>query len=192
MNLLPSQKKLYDDILMSKTYLRRNNIIVFGIPQIGKSQLMQYISKKVECYKYVNFVNDYIQRFTSNKILSSLSFNDFQTFLRNEFELAKYSGSRIIIDEIEPIISIITGKCENDLIVFYKQLLDMDLSTDFVFVSSLITDNVIQVLKRQYKGRIYVLEFNKMDKRYIIKNQFNNINLFDLEQITNMRQFRNV
>lgn len=188
-NLMPSQKNLYEKMIRKEKYLRRKNKILLGNPQIGKTELVRHISERENNYKYINFVKEYLGQFISNRRLGNLMFDDYQKFMRDTFEDENNKGKKIIIDEIDALITILTSNDNNKLLTLYRQLLDMDLPIEFIFVSSIFDENIGQTLNEHYKERVYILKFNKIDKEYIIKHHFNNINLFDLEQITNMRQF---
>ena len=67
----------------------------------------------------------------------------------------------------------------------------MDLPTEFVFVTSIFNNTILSNLIKDFKKRIYILNFNKFDKEHIIKHFFSNIGLFDIENISNLRQLLN-
>ena len=190
--LMPSQSELYREIkTKEKEYFRRNNAILFGKQQIGKTELVKYISKKETNYKYVNFIKEHLENFISNKRLNSIYFNDFQDYLRNVFSKEANENIKVILDEIDPVIMIIARKDDYKLLNLYKQFLYMDLPTEFVFVTSIFNDTILSNLIKDFKNRIYTLNFNKFDKEHIIKHFFSNISLFNIENISNLRQLLN-
>ena len=190
--LMPSQKQLYENIITKEEkYFRRNNIILFGKQQIGKTELVKYISQKEKNYKYVNFTKKHLENFISNRRLNNIRFNDFQDYLRTVFNNEANKSIKVILDEIDSIIIVIAGKDSYRLLNLYKQFLYMDLSTEFVFVSSIFNDFILSNLVNDFRDRIYVLDFKKVDKEYIIKHFYSNINLFDIENIINLRQLLN-
>lgn len=187
--LMPSQKRLYENIITKEEkYFRRNNIILFGKQQIGKTELVKYISQKGKNYKYVNFTKKHLENFMSGKRLNSIRFNDFQDYLRITFNNEANKNTRVILDEIDSVVIVITGGDSHRLLNLYKQFLYMDLSTEFIFVSSIFNDFILSNLLNDFRDRIYILDFKNADKKHIIKHFFSNIGLFDIENITNLRQ----
>ena len=186
---MPSQKQLYENMVDKKEkYFRRNNIILFGKQQIGKTELAKYISQKGKNYKYVNFTKKCLENFMSGKRLNNIRFNDFQDYLRITFNNEANKNTRVILDEIDSVIIVITGGDSYRLLNLYKQFLYMDLSTEFIFVSSILNDFILSNLINDFRDRIYILDFRKADKKHIIKHFYSNIGLFDIESITNLRQ----
>jgi predicted AAA+ superfamily ATPase len=107
--LMPSQKQLYEDMVDKKEkYFRRNNIILFGKQQIGKTELAKYMSQKGKNYKYVNFTKKHLENFILGERLKNIRFNDFQDYLRITFNSEADKNTRIILDEIDSVIIVIT------------------------------------------------------------------------------------
>src|SRR5699024_4400856 len=95
--LMPSQKACLDNVLsLEKEEYRRNNIILFGRSQTGKSEMAKYLSLKYENYIYKNFTKEYLDVFLSGKRLGSVMVSDFQLFLRKTFSSFQ-SQNKIII-----------------------------------------------------------------------------------------------
>ncbi len=189
---MPSQKQLYEDMVDKKEkYFRRNNIILFGKQQIGKTELAKYMSQKGKNYKYVNFTKKHLENFILGERLKNIRFNDFQDYLRITFNSEADKNTRIILDEIDSVIIVITEGDSYRLLNLYKQFLYMDLSTEFIFVSSIFDNFILSNLINDFRGRIYILDFKKADKKHIIKHFYSNIGLFDTENITNLRQLLN-
>ncbi len=187
--LMPSQKQLYENIVAKEEkYFRRNNIILFGKQQTGKTELVKYISQKEKNYKYINFTKKHLESFVSNTRLNSIRFNDLQDYLRINFSNGANKNTKVILDEIDSIITVIARKDSYKLSNLYKQFLHMDLPTEFIFVSSIFNDFILSDLISNFKDRIYVLGFKEADKKHIIKHFYSNINLFDIEDIVNLRQ----
>lgn len=186
-SLMPSQKQCMERILEQENiYYRRANIIVVGEPQIGKSYLLKYMSNLDRRYLYVNFTREYLEKFLKGKRLGSVDFHKFQVFLRKTF--SEYNDRIIILDEIDSVVSIlIQGKDEN-LIVLFRQFLAMDQPVKYIFVTSRFSREIIDRLTKEYGNRIITLGFHKDDKKYIIRTCFDNINLFELDKINNLRQ----
>lgn len=191
-DLMPSQIRIYQTIIAKEDkYFRRNNTILFGGSQIGKTELLKYISYQDKSYKYINFTREHLKDFLSNKRLANVNFNDLQDYLRSVFDNDDSKNRKIILDEIDSIVTVIAGNDDFKLLSLYRQFLDMDLSIEFMFATSVFEDFILSNLNENFKDRIYLLDFNKFDKEHIIKNIFSNIHLFDLETIVNLRQLLN-
>ncbi len=190
--LMPSQREYLNKILEleDKNY-RRENIILFGGSQTGKTELVRYLSKENKKYTYKNFTKEYLKKFVSNKRLQTIEFPDLQQFLRKTFIESEKNNKIVILDEIDSVISIITENDKQKLLVLYKQFLTMDQSIKYIFITSIFDQNIIEKLIARFNERVLIMPFCKKDKEFIVKTYFNNINLFELEKITNLRQMFN-
>lgn len=190
--LMPSQKACLDNVLsLEKEEYRRNNIILFGRSQTGKSEMAKYLSLKYENYIYKNFTKEYLDVFLSGKRLGSVMVSDFQLFLRKTFSSFQSQNKIIILDEIDSIIPLITESNSGDNLILYKQLLTMDQPLKYIFITSHSEEDIIKKLINIFGNRIVVLDFLKGDKDFVAENYFNNIKLFDYNEITNLRQMFN-
>lgn len=190
--LMPSQREYLNKILEleDKNY-RRENIILFGGSQTGKTELVRCLSKENKKYIYKNFTKEYLENFVSNKRLQTIEFPDLQQFLRKTFIESEKNNKIVILDEIDSVISIITENDKQKLLVLYKQFLTMDQSIKYIFITSIFDQNIIEKLIARFNERVLIMPFCKKDKEFIVKTYFNNINLFELEKITNLRQMFN-
>ena len=190
--LMPSQREYLNKILEleDKNY-RRENIILFGGSQTGKTELVRYLSKKNKKYTYKNFSKEYLENFVSNKRLQTIEFPDLQQFLRKTFIENEKNNEIVILDEIDSVISIITENDKQKLLVLYKQFLTMDQSIKYIFITSIFDQRIVEKLIARFNERVLTMPFCKEDKEFIVKTYFNNINLFELEKITNLRQIFN-
>ena len=189
---MPSQREYLNKILEleDKNY-RRENIILFGSSQTGKTELVRYLSKENKKYTYKNFTKEYLENFVSNKRLKTIEFPDLQQFLRKTFIENEKNNEIVILDEIDSVISIITENDKQKLLVLYKQFLTMDQSIKYIFITSSFDQSIVEKLIARFNERVLIMPFCKEDKEFIVKTYFNNINLFELEKITNLRQMFN-
>ncbi|WP_077369754.1 ATP-binding protein [Anaerosalibacter sp. Marseille-P3206] len=190
--LMPSQKEYLNRILEleNKNY-RRENILLFGASQTGKTELARYLSKENPRYIYKNFTKEYLEGFVSTKRLRTIEFPDLQLFLRKIFIENEKNNEIVILDEIDSVISVITENDKHKLISLYKQFLTMDQPIKYIFLTSIFDQNMIEKLIAQFSERVLAMPFCREDKEFIVKTYFNNINLFELDKVTSLRQMFN-
>ena len=160
--LMPSQKISLENILRLETEdYRRNNIILFGRPQTGKSELAKYLSKNHENYIYKNFTEEYLGKFLSGKRLGGIMMPDLQFFLRETFLKFQNQNKIIILDEIDSIIPVITKNENHANLILYKQFLTMDQPLKYIFMTSYFEENTVRELVSEFGNRVIVLNFLK-------------------------------
>ena len=185
--MMPSQQELYDDLLNTqKSVNRRNHRIVLGYPQIGKTEVLIKLSKSLDC-TYCNFAIEYLEEFLMNKRLENIQFYDFSSFIKTKFTLNN-DKKIVVLDEVQEIISILTHNDIEKLRRFCEQFLSLDHSVDFILCMSICNMGFVKDLRERYSDRILQLSFSRNDKIFLKKNLLDNVELFDLDEISNIRQ----
>lgn len=185
--LTPSQNEVYNQLLnINSNNFRRGNYILTGQAQIGKSYLLKKIAD--DCgYEYHNFTLEYLREILLDKSAESIQYNHFISFLRKKFD-GLSNDKVILIDEIDPLATLIIGKNEANKKMFFNQFLKSDHSGIYVIVSGLFCIDSIDI---ELRSKILSLDFNKADKKYLIEKYCAGLSLMDYEKIKNIRQIIN-
>lgn len=185
--LMPSQELAMEWYLSyDNVYYRRSNGLMLGSAQIGKSYLAERLPEEDDKFLYVNFTKEYLEDFIQSKHIYDISFQDFQVFLRETFE--DLSEKTIILDEIDSLISLLIQGDKVNLPILYKQFIELDQATNYIFISSIYDKDLLKRLKLSYHSRVNEQKFTSKDKNHIIAEEFKHLNVFDLSKIKNLRQ----
>lgn len=184
---MPSQELAIEWYLSyDNVYYRRSNGLMLGSAQIGKSYLAEHLPKEDDKFLYVNFTKEYLEDFVQSKYIYDISFQDFQVFLRDTF--GDLREKTIILDEIDSLISLLIQGDKINLPILYKQFIELDQATNYIFISSIYDKDLLKRLKSIYHSRVNEQKFTSKDKNYIIAEEFKYLNVFDLSKIKNLRQ----
>ncbi|HCS73734.1 MAG TPA: hypothetical protein DIW17_07655 [Clostridiales bacterium] len=185
--LMPSQQLAYDELLDKlKQAGRRKKILLLGRPQTGKSYLLQELARK-NGFRYVNFTREILGDWLSERWLDSLSFQLFEAILRERVERSS-RGQTILLDEVDSAVMLLTAGDRTLRQIFARQFFALDHSTPYILSTSVYSEPEMDQLMVGQAQRTVALRFTQADKMFVKERFFNNVGLFKMAEISNLRQ----